>query len=154
MELAVPPALKSSGWLPNPESDMLLYEQESNELMRIALQLHRELGPGFKEKVYQDAMEVLLNENGIPYEREKRISLRYHGVELEHDFFYDFLVWDKIGVELKAYSEITGEFQSQIINYLHISNHELGVIFNFGAKSLGYKWFPNTTNIRQTADID
>lgn len=132
----------------------LLYEKESKEIMRIAMQLHRELGCGFKEKVYQDAFEVLLKENSIPYEREKHIALTYHGVTLEHDFFYDFLLWDKIGVELKTYSEILGEFESQIINYLHVSNHALGVILNFGTLSLEYKWFPNTWDRRPTTNID
>lgn len=131
----------------------LLYEQESKEIMRIAMQLHREVGCGFKEKVYQDAFEVLLKENGIPYEREKHIAFTYHGVTLKHDFFYDFLLWDKIGIEIKTYSEIIGEFESQIINYLHISNHALGVILNFGTQSLEYKWFPNTWSRRTTTDI-
>ena len=121
--------------------------------MRLAMQLHRELGCGFKEKIYQDAFEVLLKENKIPYEREKNIKLQYHGVTLEHEFYYDFLLWDKIGVELKTVSEITGEFESQIINYLHVSNHELGVILNFGTVSLQYKWFPNTWDRRPTANI-
>ena len=121
--------------------------------MRLAMQLHRELGSGFKEKIYQDAFEVLLKENKIPYEREKNIKLQYHGVTLEHEFYYDFLLWDKIGVEFKTFSEITGEFESQIINYLHVSNHELGVILNFGTISLQYKWFPNTWDRRPTANI-
>ena len=131
----------------------LLYEKESKEIMRLAMQLHRELGSGFKEKIYQDAFEVLIKENKIPYEREKNIKLQYHGVTLEHEFYYDFLLWDKIGVELKTFSEITGEFESQIINYLHVSNHELGVILNFGTISLQYKWFPNTWDRRPTANI-
>ena len=131
----------------------LLYEKESKEIMRLAMQLHRELGSGFKEKIYQDAFEVLIKENKIPYEREKNIKLQYHGVTLEHEFYYDFLLWDKIGVEFKTFSEITGEFESQIINYLHVSNHELGVILNFGTISLQYKWFPNTWDRRPTANI-
>ena len=131
----------------------LLYQAESHEIMRLAIQLHDEMGCGFKEKVYQDAFEVLLKENNIPYEREKHIQLEYHGVKLEHDFFYDFLCYDKIGVELKTYSEILGEFESQLINYLHVSNHELGVILNFGTTSLEYKWIPNTWDHRKTAAI-
>ena len=86
----------------------LIYPVESKRILGIAMQLHREMGCGFKEKVYQDAFEVLLKENNIEYEREKHIDLVFHGVKLEHDFFYDFLIEDKIGVELKAVSEITG----------------------------------------------
>ena len=107
------------------------------------MQLHRELGCGFKEKVYQDAFEVLLKENNIPYEREKRLTITYHGVVLEHDFFYDFLCFEKIGIELKAYSEITGEFEAQLINYLHAGNHRLGLLLNFGTASLQYKFYPH-----------
>ena len=131
----------------------LIYPEESNKLLGLAIQLHNEMGCGFKEKVYQDAFEVLLKENKIPYEREKHIELVFHGVKLEHDFFYDFLIDNKIGVELKAVSEIVGEFESQIINYLHISNHKLGLLLNFGTTSLEYKWYPNEWHYRDKASI-
>lgn len=77
----------------------MLYPEESSTLLGLVFQLHREFGCGFKEKVYQDAFEVLLNEKKIPHVREAHIDLKYHGVTLEHDFFYDFLCYDKIGVE-------------------------------------------------------
>jgi len=128
-----------------------IYQEESSTLLGLALQLHKELGCGFKEKVYQDAFEVLLKENNIPYEREKHLTLTYHGVVLQHDFFYDFLCYDKIGVELKAYSEITGEFESQIINYIHVGNHQLGLLLNFGTTSLQYKFFPNRPNYKKNS---
>ena len=67
-----------------------IYPRETRVLLGIAFLLHKELGCGFKEKVYQDAFEVLLKENDIPYEREKHIKMTYHNVELKHDFFYDF----------------------------------------------------------------
>ena len=111
------------------------------------------MGCGFKEKVYQDAFEVLLKEKKINYEREKHIDLVFHGVKLDHDFYYDFLIEDKIGVEIKAVSEIIGEFESQIINYLHVSNHKLGLLLNFGVESLEYKWFPNEWHYRDSASI-
>jgi GxxExxY protein len=125
-----------------------IYKDESKILLGLAMLLHRELGCGFKEKVYQDAYEVLLKENEIPYEREKHIKLTYHGVELEHDYFYDFLCYGKIGVELKANVDITGEYESQIINYIHVGNHRLGLLLNFGTTSLQYKFFPNRPNYK------
>ena len=125
-----------------------IYKDESKILLGLAMLLHRELGCGFKEKVYQDAYEVLLKENEIPYEREKHIKLTYHGVELEHDYFYDFLCYGKIGVELKANVDITGEYESQIINYIHVGNHRLGLLLNFGTTSLHYKFFPNRPNYK------
>ena len=131
----------------------LLYPELSKRILGIAMQLHREMGCGFKEKVYQDAFEVLLKEEGIKYEKEKHIDLVFHGVKLEHDFFYDFLIEDKIGLELKATSEIVGEFESQIINYLHVSNHKLGLLLNFGSTSLEYRWYPNEWHYRDKAEI-
>lgn len=131
----------------------LIYPELSNKILGLAIQLHREMGCGFREKVYQDAFEVLLKENMIPYEREKHIDLMFHGVILEHDFFYDFLVDNKIGVELKAVSEIIGEYEAQIINYLHVSNHKLGLLLNFGTTSLEYKWYPNEWHHRDQASI-
>ena len=81
--------------------------------------------------------------NNIPYTREKHISMTYHGVVLEHDFYYDFLCYDKIGIEIKANSEIIGEYESQLINYLHVGNHQLGILLNFGSTSLQFKFIPN-----------
>ena len=78
----------------------MIYPELSRTILGIAMQLHREMGCGFREKVYQDAFEVLLKENKIPYEKEKHISLVFHGVELEHDFFYDFLISHSISVPL------------------------------------------------------
>ena len=127
----------------------LLYPELSKKILGISMQLHREMGCGFKEKVYQDAFEVLLKEEGVKYEREKHISLTYHGVVLQHDFFYDFFCYDKIGVEIKALNQITGEFESQIINYIHVGNHQLGLLLNFGTTSLEYKFFPNRPNYRR-----
>ena len=131
----------------------LIYPELIRQILGLAMQLHREMGCGFKEKVYQDAFGILLKEQGINYEREKHIDLVFHGVKLEHDFFYDFLIEDAIGVELKAVYEILGEFEAQIINYLHVSNHKLGLLLNFGATSLQYKWYPNEWHHRQSASI-
>ena len=127
----------------------LLYAEEYKRLLGLAMQLHRELGCGFKEKVYQDAFEVLLRENDIPFEREKHLSLVYHGVLLQHDFFYDFLCYGVIGIELKATAELTGEHESQLINYLHVGHHYLGLLLNFGTTSLQYKFIPNRPDYKK-----
>lgn len=127
----------------------LIYAAESKRLLGLAMQLHRELGCGFKEKVYQDAFEVLLRENDIPFEREKHLSLVYHGVLLQHDFFYDFLCYGMIGMELKATTELTGEHESQLINYLHVGHHYLGLLLNFGTTSLQYKFIPNRPDYKK-----
>lgn len=79
----------------------LIYQTESNTILKLAYQLHNELGCGFKEKVYQDAFEVLLQENKIPYEREKSIKMVFHGVTLQHTFFFSTIsfVMTKLGLK-------------------------------------------------------
>ena len=131
----------------------IFYKEECYAIIGAAMEVHNQLGCGFQEKVYQDAFEVLLREAKVPYVREKHITLNFHGITLQHDFYYDFLCWDKIGVELKAMPEILGEFESQVINYLHVSNHKLGVVFNFGSKSLLFKWVPNKWDYREYTEI-
>jgi len=126
-----------------------IYPLETNILLGLAFQLHKELGCGFKEKVYQDAFEVLLKEKNIPYEREKHIKLMYHNIELKHDFFYDFFCFGKIGIEIKALTELTGECEAQIINYIHVGDHRLGVLLNFGTTSLQYKFYPNRPDYKK-----
>ena len=155
-EKAAPKKLNSQilKFLINKNTRMaLIYPELSKKILGIAMHLHREMGCGFKEKVYQDAFEVLLKEEGVKYEREKHIDLVFHGVKLDHDFFYDFLIEDKIGVELKAMSAKIGESESQIINYLHVSNHKLGLLLNFGTTSLEYRWYPNEWHYRDKASI-
>ena len=120
-----------------------IYADESGIILGLAIQLHNEMGCGFKEKVYQDAFEVLLKENGIPYEREKHDIVEYHGVILKHDFYYDYVCFDKIVIEIKACPELTGEFKAQIINYIHVGNYRLGLLLNFGSTKLQYQFFPN-----------
>ena len=107
-----------------------IYKEESKTLLGLAMLLHRELGCGFKE-------------NDIPYEREKHMKMFYHGIEWEHDYYSDFFCYDKICVEIKTNSEILGEYESQIINYIHIGNCRLGLLLNFGTTSLQYKFYPN-----------
>jgi GxxExxY protein len=114
----------------------LIYPEESNILQRIAIQLHRELGCGFKEKVYQDAFELELKEAGIPYKREQRIQILYKGKPLNSEYIADFICYDKIIVELKAVSELTDVHFAQVLNYLTATNLDLGLLVNFGEKSL------------------
>lgn len=135
------------------ERKKYIYEEESWILIGIAMQLHRELRCGFKEKVYQDAFEILLKEKGIPYEREKRATVTFHNTVLEHGFYYDFLCFGKIVVELKADSEIKGEYEAQIINYINIGGYKLGILLNFGTLSLQHRFYPNKQLTRDCQTI-
>jgi GxxExxY protein len=121
---------------------MLKYEQETYQIIGAAMKVHNELGPGFTEKVYQDALAVEFTERGIPFIREKAIHAVYKGVVLEGTFIPDFICYDKIIVELKAVKELDDVHRSQAINYAKIAGLNLSLLINFGEKSLVKERFP------------
>ncbi len=99
------------------------------------MEVHKELGMGFKEAIYKDALEFELSRNDIHYTREKRFEIKYKGYILPHSYAADFVVYDKIILEIKATSTIVNDFVSQTINYLKASGLQLGIIANFGQSS-------------------
>jgi len=117
----------------------LIYKEEAYKIIGVCMEVHNNLGPGFMEIVYKDALELEFRNNGISYEREKKYEVNYKGIILPHKFYADFVVLDKIILEVKAVSDITNEFIAQAINYLKVSQNKLALIVNFGALKLNYK---------------
>lgn len=114
----------------------LLFEKESWAIRGACLEVHKELGCGFLEKVYQDALEIEFQLMGIPYEREKHITIQYKGRTIDHEYYADFVCYGHIIVELKAIKELTDTHKKQVINYLRATDNTLGFLFNFGDGSL------------------
>ena len=112
------------------------YQDETYELIGICMEIHRILGRGFLEIVYKDALEYELNRRGILYRREKEYLVEYKNVILPHRFYADFVVFDKIILEVKAQRGVADEHYAQVLNYLVVSRCKLGVIVNFGENSL------------------
>jgi len=121
---------------------MLRYEQETFQIIGAAMKVHRTLGPGFSEKVYQEALAIEFDECGIPYEREKEIHAVYRGTVLKSTFVPDFICYDKVIVELKAVKELDDVHRSQAINYAKIAGLKLSLLINFGKSSLEKERFP------------
>lgn len=103
------------------------------------MEVHRELGMGFKEAVYKDALELEFKACNIPFKREKPYIIRYKGRVLPRKYFADFIVFNSIILEVKARPVIIDPFVYQTINYLRASGIKLGIIANFGSKSLAFK---------------
>jgi len=117
----------------------LIYKDESFRIIGCCIEVHKILGKGFLEVVYKDALEYEFKENDIPYYREKEFPIPYKKTILEHKFFADFTVFDKIILEIKHKDSIIDDHIAQTLNYQKISNYKLGIIVNFGELSLKYK---------------
>lgn len=118
------------------KKDQMVYKDESYAINGACMEVHRTLGRSFSEKVYQDALEEEFRLRNIPYEREKHFIISYKGKPLAHDYFADFVCYDKIIVELKAVSELDDANRDQVLNYIHAANLKLGLLINFRAKSI------------------
>lgn len=118
---------------------MLLYKEEVYNIVGAAMEVHSHLGPGFFEAVYQEAFEMELNFRSIPYLREEPLDIYYKGVKLKKKYVPDFICYDSIIVEMKAASALIDLHQAQLLNYLKASKMRVGVLINFGEKSLTYK---------------
>lgn len=104
------------------------------------MQVHNKLGFGFMEKVYENAMMVLLRREGIGSKQQAPIPVYFEG-EVVGDYFVDILIEDKIILELKTSEKIVDIYRAQILNYLKATGIELGMIFNFGKKRFEYERF-------------
>ena len=124
---------------------MLLYEENTDQIIAACLAVHNELGNGFLEAVYQDALEIEFRERGIPYRREAQIQIFYKGHKLDKEYYADFICFDQIIVEQKCVSRLVNANKAQVINYLHGTELKVGLLVNFGEASL--KW-ERLTNLK------
>ena len=100
----------------------LLYKEESYKIIGSCMEVHKELGKGFSEIIYGDALEIEFNKINIPYSREKRFNVVYKNNKLAHHYFADFVMFDKIILEIKAVESLTNSHIKQTLNYLAASN--------------------------------
>jgi len=103
------------------------------------MEVHSQLGAGFLEVIYKEALEYEFYLAGIPYEREKRYQVTYKDVVLQRQYQADFVVFDSIILEVKGVPFITNIFIAQCINYLKVSGNRLAILVNFGEERLSYK---------------
>ncbi len=105
-----------------------------------AIEVHKTLGCGFLEPVYQEALEIELEARAIPFEAQKMITINYKGQRLKKEYVADLVCFDQIIVELKALDLITGKEEAQILNYLKATCMKVGLLVNFGStKRLDWK---------------
>jgi len=117
----------------------LIFKQEVFRIIGACMEVHKELGSGFLEAVYHEALMIELNKQKIPFKTNVKLQVNYKNQTLQKVYYADIVCYDKIIVELKAMDGLIPEHYAQVINYLKATGYQLGLLINFGTKSLQYK---------------
>ena len=110
----------------------MLYKEEAYKIMGACFEVYKEKGCGFLEEVYQEALEMELELQGIPFTTQQEVKLFYKGREMKRRYIPDFFIIGNIIVEIKAVDQLTDKHRAQVINYLHATGLELALLVNFG----------------------
>ena len=111
----------------------LILKKEVYAVVGAAIDVHRELGPGFLESIYQEAMEIELSSRNVPFVAQQPIAVQYKGVTLKKQYFADLVCFEQIIVEIKALAHLSGTEQAQLLNYLKGTGFPIGILINFGS---------------------
>ena len=117
----------------------LVYKEEVYAIVGAAMEVHRTLGCGFLEPVYQEALEIELALRNIPFISQCELLIHYKDQLLKKAYVADYVAYGKIIVEIKALSQLSSREEAQVLNYLKASGYEAGVLINFGTESLEWK---------------
>ncbi len=116
----------------------ILYKELSYNIIGCAMEVQKQLGVGFLESVYEEALKIELQSNQIPFESQKKYPVLYKD-NIIKDFYCDLVIDNKIIIELKAINNIGNIERAQVLNYLKVTGLKLGIILNFGETSLKYE---------------
>lgn len=122
----------------NTETSKLIYPELSYKIIGLAMEVHRTLGYGFLEKVYENALMVVLERDGIPAQQQAEIKVHFLG-RVVGSYEADILIEDKIILELKSCETLNNAHRAQTLNYLKATGFKLALLINFGKKSLEYE---------------
>ncbi len=122
-------------------NNLTLRDPRTYKIIGAAMEVHHQLGCGFLESVYQEALALELKDREIPFRRELLFPVSYKGYRLNSQFRPDFICFDSVIVELKALSALSSVDDSQLINYLKVTGYQTGLLLNFGTRSLQQRRF-------------
>lgn len=111
----------------------LFLKDEVYQVIGAAIEVHKELGSGFLEAVYQEAFEIELTSRSVPYRSQVPLRVKYKGILLQKEYIADLLCFETIIVEIKALNKLSGNEESQILNYLKATGLKVGLLVNFGS---------------------
>jgi GxxExxY protein len=121
------------------ENNNFEHKELTYKIIGLCMEVHKVLGKGLLEIIYKDALEYELKSSCINFEREKKYNVEYKDIILRHQFNADFIIEDKIILEIKSCNKIIDEFVKQTLNYMGISKCKIGLLVNFGEASLKYQ---------------
>jgi GxxExxY protein len=110
----------------------VIFKEESYRLMGACFEVYKEMGCGFLEAVYQECLELEFQAQGLPFRSQAELGLNYKGQSLKQKYIPDFILFEKIVVEIKALKDLDDTHRSQVHNYLKATGHRLGLLVNFG----------------------
>ena len=131
-----------------PVKKDLVYPELSYRIMSAVFEVHNQLGPGFTEDIYENALAMELALQGVPFERQKQIQIHYKG-KFVGAYRLDMVIDQKIILELKAVAELNEIFRAQLESYLCATELQLGILINFGTKRVGSMRIPNITGYKK-----
>ena len=129
------------------------HESLTGAIIGGGMKVHRTLGPGFLESVYENALALELTSRGLRVQRDRRLRVHYEGAVVG-EFVVDLLVDDKIAVKVKAVRALTPKHEAQVVNYLTAIGLETGLLMNFGSDELQFKRKARTYRPRKTGTDD
>lgn len=133
--------------------DKILHRELSGKILKVFYDVYNELGYGFLERVYQNALFLELLNRGFEVEAQKKITVYYKGIEVG-DYFADLIVNQTVILELKACDYIIDEFEHQLINYLRSTSCEVGMLLNFGKEPEFIRKVFRNTNKKQLLKVN
>jgi len=117
----------------------MIRDERTYKIIGAAMEVHKELGCGFLEAVYQEALGREFKGQEIPFKSQPTIQICYKGQPLDKTYQPDFVCYEEVVVEIKAISSLTGIEEAQLINYLKATGLKVGLLINFGSRSLEHK---------------
>lgn len=121
----------------------LFLEDQTYKILGACIEVHKQLGNGFSEEVYHEALIEELTKLKIPFEHQKKLEVFYKGSKLDNFFIADFVCFDKIILEIKCLGDINETIKQQVLKFLKLTNLEVGYLVNFGEKTLTWKRYIN-----------
>lgn len=120
-------------------NEKYLFKDECYKIIGCCMEVHNELGCGFLEAVYQEALSIVLSEKKVPFVKEKVLDIEFRGKILDKKYIADFICFDELIIELKATDALANHDIAQVLNYLKATGKRIGLLINFGTTKLQYK---------------